>query len=1024
VSVATYRFLPWVRAGAAGLIDVPDTRDSNVASRARLPVAVEVNGANVAEVTVRLFGPGEVTGIDTRQIVRTEPTRNATDFEPTYFPAVEFDRPDFPWLFTPAAPNADRIRPWLVLVTVRVQDGVSIGHPVGSPLPVLEIAPPAAATVELPDLDQSWAWAHAQVIGSGTVEAILTESPVRNLSRLLSPRRLDPNVDYLACLVPAFAAGVAVGLGQLPVVADEDPLAPAWVTPAPASIRLPVYHSFEFATGDGGDFEQLVRRLEPRPVPPGVGTRRTYIGRAGAALPAIAPTDPAAVVGVEGPLQPPGLVRQAPSGPVADEFRRRLVALLDAPQGAVATGSAPLGEAPVGAPIWGGRHAGVTRVAPLGVPRWLRELNNDARDRIAAGLGANVVRVHQEDLVHQAWEQVGDVLAANRVLEVARAARALAQRLHTEHVARLGGERLLHVAQPALSRTTRGGRTIASEIGTSSFPAAAVSAPYRRMLRPRGPIGRRVGRPAAGGRMIGIDPSHIASRLGRGEVALADPQFLPDGLATGRGLGSADDPRRNLPGVPGTRPVPAPLVAQLRGHSPPDPGAGKLLDGARWATSVRSRPSVTIVRVGDVLGGITVARPGVVRPGVVVPPIPRVVEGPGRLPGSLAPPPIPSGSVVGVQPPPIVTLPPLRHDAGQVFVAAASERFAQLAAFGRRPQAISPRFDIDGVQAQLSSLLEPTVSLQARALARVELPPPLRAGRDDEPLGPVMASPTYPRAAFELLRSVARDVAVPGLSRLAPNSITLLETNPRFVEAFLIGMNHELMSELRWREYPTDQRGTPFRRFWNRLDGLDDIVPIDAWSPDAALGRSAVGEGRNQLVLALRGDLLRRFPGAIIYVQHARWEGRGRAMSESPPDPDSTTPDELRLPILWARLEPDITFIGFDIDIAEARGADGPPGDPGWFFIIEEQPTEPRFGLDAPRGRTAPPSHVDDVSWDHVPVVPGGPAYADLATSLIPAGHEFSGGARWAQDAAHFAEILLQRPVRVGVHARELVAGR
>ena len=36
----------------------------------------------------------------------------------------------------------------------------------------------------------------------------------------------------------------------------------------------------------------------------------------------------------------------------------------------------------------------------------------------------------------------------------------------------------------------------------------------------------------------------------------------------------------------------------------------------------------------------------------------------------------------------------------------------------------------------------------------------------------------------------------------------------RFVEAFMVGLNHEMNHELVWRTYPTDQRGTPFRRFF------------------------------------------------------------------------------------------------------------------------------------------------------------------------------------------------------------------
>ena len=115
---------------------------------------------------MRLYGPGDVTGIDPQQVVRTEPRHLATDFEPNYFPAIEFDRPDFPWLFTPAkADAAGKLRPWLCLVVVRKQEGVTLRTDRNLPLPVLEIKAPARPERELPDLSESWAWAHAQVIG-------------------------------------------------------------------------------------------------------------------------------------------------------------------------------------------------------------------------------------------------------------------------------------------------------------------------------------------------------------------------------------------------------------------------------------------------------------------------------------------------------------------------------------------------------------------------------------------------------------------------------------------------------------------------------------------------------------------------------------------------------------------------------------------------------------------------------------------------------------------------------------------
>ena len=49
---------------------------------------------------------------------------------------------------------------------------------------------------------------------------------------------------------------------------------------------------------------------------------------------------------------------------------------------------------------------------------------------------------------------------------------------------------------------------------------------------------------------------------------------------------------------------------------------------------------------------------------------------------------------------------------------------------------------------------------------------------------------------------------LPNLNLIAPNSITLLETNQKFIEAYMVGLNHEFARELLWREYPTDQRGS------------------------------------------------------------------------------------------------------------------------------------------------------------------------------------------------------------------------
>ena len=123
-------------------------------------------------------------------------------------------------------PDADgRLRPWLCLVVVRKQEGVTLRLDRNLPLPVLEIKPPARPEHELPDLSDSWAWAHAQVTGSqrdaGSLKQSLAGDPALTVSRLLCPRRLDPLTDYLACVVPAFELGCKAGLG-LPIEPEDE----------------------------------------------------------------------------------------------------------------------------------------------------------------------------------------------------------------------------------------------------------------------------------------------------------------------------------------------------------------------------------------------------------------------------------------------------------------------------------------------------------------------------------------------------------------------------------------------------------------------------------------------------------------------------------------------------------------------------------------------------------------------------------------------------------------------------------
>ena len=243
-----------------------------------LPVGLLVNDRRARRrgrcaSTARATSSGSIRAA----VLRTDPLARTADFEPNYLACIEFDNPDFPWLFTPAAAGVNgRLRPWLVLVVLRQSDELTLRSSRDLPLPQVDAPAGRAAR---PD----------RVVGVGAragradgrdrsrSRTCSPRSPTRTSRGSSRPRRLEAETSYLACVVPAFDAGRKAGLGEEVTAADEDELAPAWDGSKPV-VTLPVYYHWEFATGSGGDFETLARRLRPQPVAANVGRRPLRVG--------------------------------------------------------------------------------------------------------------------------------------------------------------------------------------------------------------------------------------------------------------------------------------------------------------------------------------------------------------------------------------------------------------------------------------------------------------------------------------------------------------------------------------------------------------------------------------------------------------------------------------------------------------------------------------------------------------------------------------------------------------------------
>lgn len=1132
--VATYSFLPWLRQGLAGRITATDL-DSSVLGRAGVAVDLEVSGTapgggtvgpRPIHRTVELYGPGDVVGIDPRVVVRTDPRDWITNAEPNYLAHVEFYDEDLPWRYTPAAPDPTglRLRPWIALVVLEEEtEFTDVKAFADRPLPSIELTD----LLVLPPAEELWAWAHVHVntsLASAAGELVSADAAAvagrlsgalganRDIaySRLVCPRRLSPNTRYHAFVVPTFETGRLAGLGLEPAGAPHA-TASAWATYAgrPAASTLPYYHRWYFRTGDQGDFEYLVRLLEPRPMDARVGVRDVDVRHPGSGVRGLSDPGLGGILKLGGALRVPAealseqeraLARRyeewdqeppAP-GPYPQPTQRDLAAFVNLPDdyavrpAAAVNADSGLGATVEGdpdplitAPLYGRWHALTQRLLsdrdgnPLDPDdNWVHELNLDPRHRLAAGFGTRVLQSNQERYMQAAWEQVGDVIEANRRIRLAQLSRLVARGWwagQLEPMVAAAPGRVLALTAPAhrhiLSGPAGARATLARRTGAGVAGSTLLSTAMRRVTRPGARLTRSL---PFGGE---VTPQTLLGRVDAGEVSAAPPVVTPGGLATTDELADA------LPVPPLPVWVPAPVAAWLlaahRRHSWLPAllvvlavlllGAGVALLAAGGALAAALAALAFVAAAGSLIlwralrrARSARERADSLRPGALtVDVVDRLPAAPGfELTGPGAPAPTPSGGAVdgAVDSPTAARFKDALRDWHRLHEASlVVDEVPDPVSFGAAGLA--------GLARGALVALDPTTTVPRRVLAGITLPERITVDLVEQ-FGEVMAYPRIDQPMYEPLRDLSDELLLPNLNLIPQNTISLLETNQPFIEAYLVGVNHEMSRELLWREYPTDQRGTPFRQFWDvsgarpqpglspedAAEALRDIPPLHRWSRRSLLGdhdhRERPGENDQEAVLVIRGELLKKYPTAVIYAHKARWgsvDGSADPAKERVLEPLTAAqeadppPHLVKTPLYEARVSPDITFFGFDLAVREARGGPGtsPGDDAGWFFCIKERPGEARFGFDVERD--GPVQTVNDLAWTDVGAAEGATIAAGAlgTVTLAALGADDQEKAEQRADdvqvvtapvsAARWAYLTYQSPVLVAVHAAEML---
>ena len=142
IEIARYQFHSWSRRGISTRISEVDDLGSGTSAqveRAQVPVDVTLNGSAQSK-NFLLIGPGDIIGVNSNMIVRTEPLANITNFEPNYLAFLEFYDEDFAWRYTPAAPTGSKLRPWLLLLVLQRDQRIpALTYQVRCPCPPLPL---------------------------------------------------------------------------------------------------------------------------------------------------------------------------------------------------------------------------------------------------------------------------------------------------------------------------------------------------------------------------------------------------------------------------------------------------------------------------------------------------------------------------------------------------------------------------------------------------------------------------------------------------------------------------------------------------------------------------------------------------------------------------------------------------------------------------------------------------------------------------------------------------------------------
>jgi hypothetical protein len=638
------------------------------------------------------------------------------------------------------------------------------------------------------------------------------------------------------------------------------------------------------------------------------------------------------------------------------------------------------------------------------------------------------------------WDQIGDVLAINYKILLGQLAKEVSWTFFQKHFATLSDDRQFLMTAPVQKRIVTGELTVYGQVQKSTLPYAATTGAFRRIIRPGSAMIKRLSSPA------GFTPATVISQLNDQLILAAPPKTAPPGAVKLADAVAKTDPtdipqtaRDLLTKHPAARYIPlistiTLLIALL------------LTGGAALALMLVLIVALAVLyyfanKWYKALNTYTALDENNQTPEAVdeLPHSPNfTISAPGETTPAIT-----YGTTDSVE--------------AVRFKQALKDIYTFTDVHFDPP--VKTKLDLPKLTADIRTAIDPLTVIPKRILAGMYIPPHIRE-RLVETFAPVMNYPKIDLPMYFPLSKISAELFLPNINLVENNSISLLEMNEKFIEAYMVGLNHEMARELLWREYPTDQKGSYFRQFWDVSavypgnpppadvkESLRDIKEIHTWPKTQELGtnsnRQKPGD-KPPIVLVIRGDLFKKYPRPIIYAHKAEWGKKDggldasvdRVLSELTPDEEKDPPkSKIRTPMLEAEVGADIRFFGFNLTAEEVNGGTTIEEDAGWFFVIKERPGEARFGLDEIDNEPGAPKlyNWNKLSWENTATPDGKCLRIDGTFNLIPQpavnpnaedlNEPEDTQAKWDPntDAAQLAYILYQVPMMVAVHASKML---